>query len=52
MRIWQGLNQGLPLREKSWLLQEELRVDVEKADRCVLELVNELADQQLVHPAD
>ena len=52
MRIWQGLKQGLSLREISRRLQEEFRVEAETADRCVLELVGEMAEQKLVQPAD
>lgn len=52
MRIWQGLKQGLSLREISRGLQEEFRVEAETADRCVLELVGELAEQSLVQAAD
>lgn len=52
MRIWHGLKRGLSLREISRCLQDEFRVDAATADRCVLELVNELAEQKLVQPAD
>ncbi len=52
MRIWEGLKQGLSLREISRRLQEEFRVEVGTADRCVQELVAELAEQRLVQAAD
>jgi hypothetical protein len=52
MRIWQGLRQGLSLREISRRLRSEFRVDAETADRCVLELVNEMVEQNLVQSAD
>ncbi len=52
MRIWQGLKQGLSLREISRRLQEEFRVEAETADRSVLDLVGELAEQNLVQPAE
>jgi Coenzyme PQQ synthesis protein D (PqqD) len=51
-RIWQGLRHGRTLREISRRLQNEFRVDAETADRCVLELVNELVEQKLVQSAD
>ena len=47
-RIWQGLKEGLSLREISRRLQEEFDVDEENADRSVLDLVNELCEQNLV----
>jgi hypothetical protein len=46
-RIWQGLKEGLTLREISGRLQKEFDVDEEDADRSVLDLVKELCDQQL-----
>jgi Coenzyme PQQ synthesis protein D (PqqD) len=49
-RIWQGLKQGLSLREISQRLQEEFDVDQENANRSVLDLVNELCEQKLVLP--
>jgi Coenzyme PQQ synthesis protein D (PqqD) len=52
MRIWQGLKQGLSLREISQRLQDEFRVDAAAADRSVLELVGELAEQHLVQAAE
>ena len=52
MRIWRGLKQGLSLREISQRLQDEFRVDAGTADRCVLELVNELVEQNLVQSED
>ncbi len=51
-RIWQGLRQGRSLREISQRLQNEFQVDAETADRCVLELVNELVEHNLVQSAD
>ena len=47
-RIWQGLKQGLSLREISQRLQEEFDVDEENANKSVLDLVNELCEQNLV----
>jgi hypothetical protein len=47
-RIWQGLKQGLSLREISRRLQTEFAVEAERADRSVLALVDELSQQQLV----
>jgi hypothetical protein len=52
MRIWQGLKRGLSLREISRLLQDEFRVDAAVADRSVLELVGNLAEQNLVQAAE
>jgi hypothetical protein len=49
-RIWQGLKEGLSLREISRRLQEEFDVDEENADRSVLDLVNELCAQKLALP--
>jgi hypothetical protein len=49
-RIWQGLKQGLTLEGISRRLQEEFDVDAERADRSVLELVNELCVQNLAQP--
>ena len=49
-RIWQGLKEGLSLREISRRLQEEFDVDQENADRGVLDLVNELCEQKLALP--
>jgi hypothetical protein len=46
-RVWQGLKEGLSLREISRRLQEEFDVNKEDADRSVLDLVKELCDQQL-----
>jgi hypothetical protein len=51
-RIWQGLKQGLTLREISRRLQGEFEVDAERADRSVLDLVNELAQQKVVRVLD
>jgi hypothetical protein len=47
-RIWQGLKEGLRLNEISCRLQEEFDVDGDRADRSVLNLVNELSEQKLV----
>jgi Coenzyme PQQ synthesis protein D (PqqD) len=49
-RIWQGLKQGLTLSGISRRLQEEFDVDADRADRSVLDLVNDLAKQKLVLP--
>ena len=46
-RIWQGLKEGLSLREISRRLQEEFDVDDDTADKSVLDLVNELCEQKL-----
>ena len=51
-RIWQGLKQGLSLREISQRLQAEFDVDGEKADTSVLELINDLSEQKLVQIQD
>jgi hypothetical protein len=51
-RIWQDLRQGLTLREVSRRLQAVYDVDPEQADRGVLELVRELAENQLVQIPD
>ena len=52
LRIWQGLKQGLSLRDISRCLQNEFDVDAESADRSVLELVKDLADQRLVEAVE
>jgi hypothetical protein len=46
-RIWQGLKEGLSLREISQRLQGEFDVSEENADRSVLDLINELCEQNL-----
>jgi Coenzyme PQQ synthesis protein D (PqqD) len=46
-RIWQGLKEGLSLREIRRRLQEEFDVDENTADRSVLDLVEELCEQKL-----
>jgi hypothetical protein len=46
-RIWQGLKEGLSLKEISSLLQAEFDVDEDSADRSVLDLVDELCAQEL-----
>ena len=51
-RIWQGLKQGLSLREISQRLQAEFDVDEARADSSVVELVDELTQQKLVQLAD
>ncbi|MGZ8487990.1 MAG: PqqD family protein [Candidatus Binatia bacterium] len=51
-RIWQGLKQGLSLREISQRLQAEFDVDEAGADSSVVELVGELTQQKLVQLAD
>ena len=48
VRIWEGLKKGLTLKEISQDLQEEFDVDGERADRSVLELINDLSQQKLV----
>jgi Coenzyme PQQ synthesis protein D (PqqD) len=47
-RIWQGLKQGLSFREISRRLQEEFDVDEKRANKNVLDLVNDLCLQKLV----
>lgn len=49
-RIWQGLKDGLSLRNISGRLQEEFDVDEESANQSVLDLVNELCEQHLAFP--
>jgi len=51
-RIWQGVKQGLGLREISQRLQAEFDVDQARADSSVVELINELAEQKLVQTLD
>jgi len=51
-RIWQGLKQGLSLREISQRLQAEFDVDEAGADSSVVELIDELTQQKLVQLAD
>jgi hypothetical protein len=51
-RIWQGLKQGLSLREISQRLQAEFDVDEAKADSSVVELIDELTQQKLVQILD
>jgi hypothetical protein len=46
--IWQGLKQGLSLREVSQRLQHRFTVEAEDADRSVMTLVQELAAHKLV----
>ena len=46
-RVWQGLKEGLSLREISLRLQEEFDVDERTADKSVLDLVKELCEQEL-----
>jgi hypothetical protein len=46
-RIWQGLKEGLKVREISQRLQEEFDVDEETADQSVLDLVRDLCEQNL-----
>ncbi len=50
-RIWQGLKSGLSLHDISERLQECFAVDAADAERCVIALVEELAEQRLVVPA-
>jgi coenzyme PQQ synthesis protein D (PqqD) len=47
-RIWQGVKESLTLQEISRRLQEAFEVEAERADRSVLALVHDLAEQQLV----
>jgi hypothetical protein len=47
-RIWQGLKEGLSLSEISRRVQEEFDVDGDRADKSVLNLVNELSEQKLI----
>jgi hypothetical protein len=47
-QIWQGLKQGLPMREISRRLQARFEVEPERADSSVLALVDELLQHQLV----
>ena len=49
-RIWQGLKEGLSLRDISQRLQEEFDVEADAADESVLDLVNELCEQNLALP--
>jgi Coenzyme PQQ synthesis protein D (PqqD) len=49
-RIWRGLKEGLSLRQISRRLQEEFDVDADRADRSVVDLVDELIEQNLVQP--
>lgn len=51
-RIWAGLKQGLTLGEVSQRIQEVFEVEADRADRSVLELVEDLAKQDLVRVAD
>ncbi|MGZ8484952.1 MAG: PqqD family protein [Candidatus Binatia bacterium] len=51
-RIWQGLKQGLSLREISQRLQAEFDVDEAGADSSVVALVDELTQQKLVQLSD
>jgi len=46
--IWEGLKKGLTFKEISRNLQEDFDVDGERADRGVLELLNDLSQQKLV----
>ena len=52
MRIWQGLKEGLSLRDISRRLQQEFQVEAEAADRSILDLVANLAEQNLVQAAE
>jgi hypothetical protein len=49
-RIWQGLKDRLTLKDISRRLQEEFDVDADRANRSVLDLVNELCLQKLAEP--
>jgi hypothetical protein len=48
--IWQGLKSGLSLHDISERLQERFAVDAAEAERCVITLAEELAEQHLVVP--
>jgi hypothetical protein len=48
MRIWHGLKRALTIKQISQQLQEKFDVDEERADRDVLDLVNELSQQKLM----
>jgi hypothetical protein len=50
--IWQGLKQGLTLREISDRLQAVFEVDADRAHRSVLAFVDELAQHKLVQSLD
>ena len=50
--IWQGVKEGLSLRDVSRRLQEQFRIDAEGADRSVLRIAGELVRAKLVQPAD
>jgi len=49
-RIWQGLKEGLTLKEISRRLQEEFDVEANSADKSFLDLVTELCEQKLALP--
>jgi hypothetical protein len=51
-QIWQGLKQGLPLREVSQRLQALFAVEADHADRSVLTFVHELGQHQLMLSAE
>ena len=51
-RIWNGLKQNLALTQISERLQQEFDVDAQRADRSVLDLVNELSQQRLIECVD
>jgi hypothetical protein len=51
-RIWQGLKQGLSLREISQRLQAEFDVDEAGADSSVVELIDALTQQKLAQLSD
>ena len=50
--IWQGLKQGLNLREISQRLQERFAVEAEHAGQSVRTFVDELVQHQLVQRQD
>ena len=50
--IWQGVQQGLSLREISQRLQAVFAVEPERAEQSVLALVDELLQQHLVQPLE
>jgi hypothetical protein len=51
-RIWDGVKEGLVLREISRRLREEFDVDAERADSSVVELIGDLSQQGLVQIID
>ena len=52
MRVWQGLKQGLTLREISRRLQQDFDVDPKRADSSVLRIAGDLSREELVEAAE